>query len=454
MGMPNAMAPLAGPVPQIDMPEPSIPGPTLMMGTPGPLAGVAGIAPTMNMPEPSVSGIRGDPVMNMPEPAVIGGLDNPSRGLQGAPDGPVIPIMRSPNPDFNPGNPVMPTMPEPMGNPAEPPILPGPMPMPDTATAPIIPDSLANNPLPEPPRDLGVPDHLIRRMPLSHHAGLPHDSGKDLPLPPLRNPLPKLPRDVYNTREYRDLAIGNTLAQANPHGVYPDTWFEQEEDSEGPGFARTLSRLNPFRSNYRDRYGAHRRFNTMPVPMSSGRPTFGPNPDLSSGTDDTDLESDEASPGGLFGAGGLGRSLYRRLPFRSNRQPIRLQAGQGPASGFMPTAGEYPQPMHAFSPPQPQGPPPPPIRFDRNSMEYGGFSHLSPHRILYKKKLYPTAAHLHEAQKFLGRRNDLAEQVRQAESLSELRELIYELSQYVRPDWEQVATEKVKDDLYVANEKE
>ncbi|KAF8589662.1 hypothetical protein K439DRAFT_1332167 [Ramaria rubella] len=77
---------------------------------------------------------------------------------------------------------------------------------------------------------------------------------------------------------------------------------------------------------------------------------------------------------------------------------------------------------------------------------------VSPHKILYKKKLYPTAAHLFEAHKFLKHRPDLAERIRTAsDNAAEMGALAwsFQLDGQVRPDWELVWRDKMDEVLYL-----
>ncbi|EJD01691.1 DUF1768-domain-containing protein [Fomitiporia mediterranea MF3/22] len=121
-----------------------------------------------------------------------------------------------------------------------------------------------------------------------------------------------------------------------------------------------------------------------------------------------------------------------------------------------------PTPSHSFSPVLPplvagEGPrspnpnatsTPPVIRFDQDTPGYGGLSHVSPHRVFYDGKLYPTAAHLFEAHRFLGRRNDLAKRVRKTQTLPELDALLRNISEHTRHDWEEILFSKMEDVLY------
>ncbi|KIJ57242.1 hypothetical protein M422DRAFT_149082 [Sphaerobolus stellatus SS14] len=76
----------------------------------------------------------------------------------------------------------------------------------------------------------------------------------------------------------------------------------------------------------------------------------------------------------------------------------------------------------------------------------------SPHKVLYQNKLYPTAAHLFEAHKFLQHKPELAERIRVcSESASEMSMLSWEFQSagHVRDDWELVWREKLDEVLYL-----
>ncbi|KAL5529926.1 hypothetical protein ACEPAF_6183 [Sanghuangporus sanghuang] len=90
----------------------------------------------------------------------------------------------------------------------------------------------------------------------------------------------------------------------------------------------------------------------------------------------------------------------------------------------------------------------PVLRFDLDTPGYGGLTHLSPHRVVYKRKLYPTAAHLFEAHRFLDFRNDIAARVRKAATLADLEAVLRTVQEFTRPDWEEVLLDKMEDALY------
>lgn len=73
------------------------------------------------------------------------------------------------------------------------------------------------------------------------------------------------------------------------------------------------------------------------------------------------------------------------------------------------------------------------------------FVNHSPHRVMYKNKIYPSAMHLHEAMKFLETKPELAETIRTTENVEDVYPLTASLQAWVRPDWGTVFLEKVSD---------
>ncbi|KAG2155149.1 uncharacterized protein EDB93DRAFT_1248103 [Suillus bovinus] len=78
----------------------------------------------------------------------------------------------------------------------------------------------------------------------------------------------------------------------------------------------------------------------------------------------------------------------------------------------------------------------PPIRFDHTG-ELSGFVNHSPHRVLYKNKMYPTAMHLLEAMKFT-EHPTLQERIRKCTDVGDMYPLSAGFQDHVRPDWGQV----------------
>lgn len=322
-------------------------------------------------------------------------------------------------------------------------------------------DPLASNPLPTPPKESAIPEHLISGTAMTQHTpNLPHSPQQIHSQPPLSNPLPPLPPDVYDTPKYRGLTMGNGYHHAiHPGTVYPTGWFDSEmgirrerEDyrereraasvvgsSSSMPIGASLTRRFTNTMKRLARVGGSRfrrgRSNTTPMPFPAPFP---------------------GSPGTehLYGMGA------RALPSTSAAAttpmfyaPNQAAYVSAPATGMqMPDAHQVPGANGPQSPssltsmsmspisPTVQIHRPAPLHFDRNSP----FALPSTHSILYKKKLYPTALHLLEAHKFLGVRNDFAERVRQTRTVDELNSLAVEIEPYRRRDWEGIVMNRVQ----------
>lgn len=378
-----------------------------------------------------------------------------------------VPIMRSPGPDAGMGDRAMPFIPPSLTH--------------SSSTSSSTTDPLVRNPLPIPPQDAELPPELVRDTAVATLGPL----GSGRPLTPLPHPLPDLPRDVYLKKKYRPLLIGTR----NEKEVYPEGWFENGSEN---GLARTLSRLNPFKS---PEVGdpmrrEHRRHATMPEftdfvrngppPMSMPVPIEGSVSGGSSNASSSRRWRQRLNPFSLL-------SPFSRRKRAAAEAEAAAAAGQGmvpmgvldeepwaPPPGFMPfstpamPAGQQPlvppfippgrspvmpmppliagqgpsSPTPAASAPSPGAPPA--IRFNPGIPEYAGLCHTSPHSVFYRERLYPTAAHLFEAMKFLGERDDIVEDIRAAEDLTELVEIVNENRHHIRRDWEHVAMRKVR----------
>jgi predicted NAD-dependent protein-ADP-ribosyltransferase YbiA (DUF1768 family) len=71
------------------------------------------------------------------------------------------------------------------------------------------------------------------------------------------------------------------------------------------------------------------------------------------------------------------------------------------------------------------------------------FLNHSPHRVMYGNQIYPTAMHLHEAMKFMDHKPELAETIRQCQSVEDVYPLAAKLQVWVRPDWGMVFVDMV-----------
>lgn len=85
---------------------------------------------------------------------------------------------------------------------------------------------------------------------------------------------------------------------------------------------------------------------------------------------------------------------------------------------------------------------PPVLKFN----EFGDFAALlnnSPHSVVYRNLVYPTALHLYEAHKFLDHKPEVAEQIRRSE-VQWVTVVSGQFANYMRRDWGNVGLGKVR----------
>ena len=75
--------------------------------------------------------------------------------------------------------------------------------------------------------------------------------------------------------------------------------------------------------------------------------------------------------------------------------------------------------------------------------EYAGLLYHSPHTVMFRDELYPTALHLFEARRFLDHRPDLADRVRECELVEDVPSISAELAEFTRWDWANIALSTV-----------
>lgn len=541
--------------------------PQMMPGAPQQI-----IFPLMMHPMHQISGppIGQQQVQQMPQPAIP---QNANNVIPQPPPAVPIPQPQMPQPQIN-GQPLPQLVPQ---SQSQPPLQPQPQPQhpfspgPDgTANIPrsgprnrvesasssssdsdVGRDRLTTNPLPRPPREVDVPPHLLAGSAMTYSSSVPPGP---IDNEPLRNPLPPPPKDVYTSKKYRQLVVGQAYEDRQEE-VYPEGWFDEHGHRKEGSRSGFLSRLNPFRDHSFSPAPApvsspimgsvlgsgHRRAET--VPILPALPQV-----MRESSSNTSESSGSIGRNRLFGFGRLGRKrekgrgigMGRGTPFPRNvpslapdtvevvSSPVAMPDISGgnndlpigfmplsnptttpqiPPAGFSPnlnpnagqisTTPQMPQPAIPLSPapsnqaplggptpqPQPQpslpfspvtetGPVIPPlhaaqgpvspsvmsstsperpvVRFNASSPTYAGFCHFSPHRVLYDKRLYPSAAHLLLAHQFLenSERSDLAECIRRTENFSELEILIDSWRAFVRRDWAAVVIDKLEEVLY------
>ncbi len=87
---------------------------------------------------------------------------------------------------------------------------------------------------------------------------------------------------------------------------------------------------------------------------------------------------------------------------------------------------------------------PPAIRFDQHDPKYRDFMNHSPHRVVYRGLVYPTAAHLFEASKFIDIHPSIAENIRACPDLHALYALANQNSTFIQPNWAYVHIDFVR----------
>ncbi|SRR6266576_3571891 len=90
--------------------------------------------------------------------------------------------------------------------------------------------------------------------------------------------------------------------------------------------------------------------------------------------------------------------------------------------------------------------PPPVLKFN----EYGDFAALlnnSPHSVVYRNLVYPTALHLYEAHKFLDHKPEVAEQIRRSE-VQWVTAVSGQYAEFTRPDWRYIGLSTVRGLLF------
>lgn len=87
-----------------------------------------------------------------------------------------------------------------------------------------------------------------------------------------------------------------------------------------------------------------------------------------------------------------------------------------------------------------------PIKFYHLNKPYGFFSNFAPYAIHLNGKIWPTSEHYFQAQKFAGTPHE--EEIRQAATPSEAANLGRDRNRPLRPDWEVVKDDIMREALY------
>ena len=153
---------------------------------------------------------------------------------------------------------------------------------------------------------------------------------------------------------------------------------------------------------------------------------------------------------GFFGSKDKGKKPMRGL-FRSRSSAGQNDFGVGPSGSRHGHSRSQTLTSILIPAPGPNGtstmdmPTPavgPPIKFDHTG-DYAGFVNHSPHRVMYKNKMYPTALHLLEAMKFT-HQPALQERIRTCKDVNDMYPLSASFQEHVRSDWGQVFLKTVR----------
>lgn len=325
------------------------------------------------------------------------------------------------------------------------------------------PDGAGGANMPEADPPTSVPD----RQRVESNARNP-TSNQPLPKPPpvkdtesfkkrRDNPLPKPPRDVYESDKYRDLKRSQTVDSSTPAG--PSIMRESK-----PGRSHSERRPQPRSSRHHQRPSVADSQSAALAALKEKSTSFDsridkklPRPPIKDRVLDKLFRVDFAGnnnnnrgAGPVAGPSSPSSQSNRRggplsalrsltLPAFSNIPSIPLKktilnrtesrlvnrdTGTGRGGDTLPPYVG------------------PPVSIPLNSP----LNPASPYDVTYRKKTYPTAAHLFEAHKFLKHNPELAERLRMVtESPSEMGKLSYsfQMEGLVRDDWELVWRDKV-----------
>ncbi|RDB19938.1 hypothetical protein Hypma_013019 [Hypsizygus marmoreus] len=282
----------------------------------------------------------------------------------------------------------------------------------DSRSSPMPPPPFSNTQHNTNPGDLS-----FGRGPLAPSTGAPAPNLFSSTL--ARNPLPSPPRDIYATTPYRPLL---QLPQAIPHSTVLGT-------------------------------------DSLP---------------LSSGSDQISNEGTKKAKKGLFRAFSTKRSepkeskpqnvqyvpVYFSLPGHAPPGPNAPRLPAHPIPAPPPNAPSAPNGSDPsahmqnaqFNPPVPERPVPeptgPPLYFNQDT-DLAPLLNHSPHRVIYKEKIYATAAHLVEAMKFMTTYPELAERIRECKEVAQVYPLSSKAWSRADKDWSSKFLQVMEDVAYL-----
>lgn len=84
-----------------------------------------------------------------------------------------------------------------------------------------------------------------------------------------------------------------------------------------------------------------------------------------------------------------------------------------------------------------------PLRIDIDG-PLADLTHISPHRVHFNNRLYPTVLHALEAQRFVDSMPDIVDEIAACQSPDDVRAVVSHNSSFTRPDWEQIVVQMVR----------
>lgn len=298
---------------------------------------------------------------------------------------------------------------------------------------------------PTPPPVEGTLAGAIR--PMSPPSRAVFGPSGERPRTPLRNPLPPPPRDLYEMSPYRSLltlpqttalltanfgtqnGTGTGLNRANTIVVHPNG---VTKPLVMPTAAPDLKKRKTLKGGLLRAFS--RREKAEPPPQEVKPiyiPVFVPKAGEGAANGSQSHSTSHLPQPFEEQAGDLSRSMSRsQSQNHSRRRSVNIGApaisptrsGDSNRSSVLPVPPLPPMPMN-----------PPVIRFDQDG-QYNFFMNHSPHAVLYQNKRYPTALHLHEALKFIGHEDNIAEEIR-GQDIWDVYPYASQFQEHVRPDW-------------------
>lgn len=292
--------------------------------------------------------------------------------------------------------------------------------------APVIPQMPRQQGAMAMPEPVVDPDPPRSRSRLGPGQYGPYDSRRRSPSPayrdppPSHNPLPRPPRDLFDSTPYirlldelrrpidndtlkRNLSVRTVQTQAVNVPLFP---------SGGSGARRE-------RKHRKGLFGVFGRRHR-----------------------DDDDDQDLVSP---VSAQVFYPTMPMQQPYNAAPQMMQVDPGGNGPSATMPGPSRGSTPIPVREP----TPAPPPVRVHRQN-EFSGLIPSSAHSVHWHHKSYPTASHLHEALKFMGHRPDVAEEIRHCPTVDDARRVSIANQHLIRDDWEHETLRMVSTQVLLA----